>query len=145
MMLNDLFFLSVAWWLAYLIRFETDLFPELTPHLLPLYTTPWLIICIYWTAVFHLLHFYRPRRLSSHNREIVEVLKGCSLSVLVFLGIVFLLRGVVLSRIVVIFFGVSSFVFLNLSHVVFRLVLIFFCWLYYILSNSLLIGTPLQV
>jgi len=38
MMLSDLFFLSVAWWLVYLIRFETDLFPEPEPHLLPRYT-----------------------------------------------------------------------------------------------------------
>lgn len=145
MMLNDLFFLSVAWWLAYLIRFETDLFPEPEPHLLPHYTIAWLIILIVWTAVFHWLDFYRPRRLSSHNREIVEVLKGCSLSVLVFLGIVFLLRGVVLSRIVVIFFGVSSFVFLNLSHVVFREGLRFLRRRGYNQRHVLLIGTPRQV
>ena len=120
MMLSDLFFLSVAWWLAYVIRFETDFFPEPEPHLLPHYIIAWLIILIVWTAVFHWLDFYRPRRLSGQNREIVEVFKGCTLAMLIFLGVLFLVRGVVLSRIVVLFFGVFSFVLLNLSHVVFR-------------------------
>src|SRR5262245_50636552 len=145
MMLNDLFFLSVAWWLAYLIRFETDLFPEPEPHLLPHYMIAWLVILIVWTAVFHWLDFYRPRRLSSQKREIAEVLKGCILAMLVFLGILFLLRGVVLSRIVVVFFGVSSFVFLNLSHVVFREGLRFLRRRGYSLWYVLVIGAPRQV
>jgi len=145
MMLNDLFFLSVAWWLAYLIRFETDFFPEPEPHLLPHYIIAWLIILIVWTAVFHWLDFYRPRRLSGQKREIVEVLKGCSLAMLIFLGVLFLLRGVVLSRIVVIVFGVSSFIVLNISHVVFREGLRFLRRRGYNLRHVLLIGTPRQV
>jgi len=56
-MLSDLFFLSIAWWLAYLIRFETDFFPEPEPHLLPHYIIAWLIILIVWTAVFSLAGF----------------------------------------------------------------------------------------
>ncbi|HSE84810.1 MAG TPA: hypothetical protein VLJ79_01160, partial [Candidatus Binatia bacterium] len=145
MMLNDLFFLSVAWWLAYLIRFETNLLPEPEPHLLQHYIIAWLIIVIVWTAVFHWLDFYRPRRLSSQSREIVEVLRGCSLAMLIFLGVLFLLRGVVLSRIVVILFGVSSFIFLNLSHIVFREGLRFLRRRGYNLRHVLLIGTPRQV
>jgi Undecaprenyl-phosphate glucose phosphotransferase len=145
MMLSDLFFLSVAWWLAYVIRFETDFFPEPEPHLLPHYIIAWLIILIVWTAVFHWLDFYRPRRLSGQHREIVEVLKGCSLAMLIFLGVLFLLRGVVLSRIVVLFFGVSSFIVLNLSHVVFREGLRFLRRRGYNLRHVLLIGTPRQV
>ncbi len=142
MMLNDLFFLSVAWSLAYLIRFETDFFPEPEPHLFAHYIIAWLIILIVWTAVFHWLDFYRPRRLSGQKREIVEVLKGCSLALLIFLGILFLLRGVVLSRIVVIFFAGLSFVFLNISHVVFREGL---SRRGYNLRHVLIIGTPRQV
>ena len=145
MMLNDLFFLSVAWWFAYVLRFETDFFPEPEPHVLPHYIIAWLIILIVWTAVFHWLDFYRPRRLSGQNREIVEVLKGCSLAMLIFLGVLFLLRGVVLSRIVVLFFGVSSFIVLNLSHVVFREGLRFLRRRGYNLRHVLLIGTPRQV
>jgi len=145
MMLSDLFFLSIAWWLAYLIRFETDFFPEPEPHLLPHYIIAWLIILIVWTAVFHWLDFYRPRRLSGQKREIVEVLKGCSLAMLIFLGVLFLLRGVVLSRIVVIVFGVSSFIVLNLSHVVFREGLRFLRRRGYNLRHVLIIGTPRQV
>ncbi len=76
MMLNDLFFLSVAWWLAYVIRFETDFFPEPEPHLFLHYTTGWLIILIVWTLVFYWLDFYRPRRLSGQRRELLDVTQG---------------------------------------------------------------------
>ncbi len=145
MLLHDLLFLSVAWWLAYLIRFETDFFPEPEPHLFRHYTIAWLLILLVWTAVFHRLDFYRPRRLSGQNREIVEVLKGCSLAMLIFLGLVFLLRDLVLSRIVVILFGISSFILLNISHVVFREGLRFLRRRGYNLRHVLLIGTPRQV
>ena len=145
MMLNDLFFLSVAWWFAYMLRFNTNFFPDPEPHLFPHYLIAWLIILIIWTAVFHWLDFYRPRRMSSQKREILEVLKGSSLALLIFLGILFLLRGVVLSRIVVIFFAGFSFVFLNISHVVFRTGLRFLRRRGYNLRHVLIIGTPRQV
>jgi Undecaprenyl-phosphate glucose phosphotransferase len=145
MMLNDLCFLSIAWWLAYLIRFETDFFPEPEPHLLGHYFIAWLMILIVWTAVFHWLDFYRPRRLSSHRGEILDVLKGSSLALLIFLGILFLLRVIILSRLVVVFFGVSSFIFLNISHVVFREGLRFARRRGYNLRHVLIIGTPRQV
>ena len=145
MMLNDLFFLSVAWWLAYLLRFSTNFFPEAEPHLFPHYLIAWLVILIVWTAVFHWLDFYRPRRMSSQKREIVEVVKGSSLALLIFLGILFLLRFVVLSRIVVMFFAGLSFIFLNISHVVFREGLRFLRRRGYNLRHVLIIGTPRQV
>jgi len=145
MMLNDLFFLSVAWWLAYLIRFETDFFPDPEPYFAPHYITAWLIILIVWTVVFYWLDFYRPRRMSSQRSEILEVFKGSSLAMLVFLGLLFLLRGIVVSRIVVIVFGLSSFIFLNISHVTFREGLRFLRRRGYNLRHVLLIGTPLQI
>jgi len=145
MMLNDLFFLSVAWWLAYLIRFETDFFPEPEPHLFLHYTAGWLIILIVWTLVFYWLDFYRPRRLSGQRRELVEVLKGCSLALLIFLGVLFLLRSIILSRIVVMLFVLLSFSFLNLSHIVFREGLRFLRRRGYNLRHVLMIGTPRQV
>jgi len=145
MMLNDLFFLSVAWWLAYLIRFETDLLPDPEPYFAPHYVVAWLIILIVWTIVFYGLDFYRPRRMSSQRREIVEVFKGSGLAILIFLGVLFLLRGIVISRIVVILFGLSSFVFLNLSHVTFREGLRFLRRRGYNLRHVLLIGTPPQI
>jgi Undecaprenyl-phosphate glucose phosphotransferase len=144
MMLNDLVFLSVAWWLAYLIRFETDFFPDPEPHLLLHYTIGWLIILIVWTLVFYWLDFYRPRRISGHGRELVEVLKGCGLALLIFLGVLFLLRSVILSRIVVILFTLLSFSFLNLSHVIFREGLRFLRRRGYNLRHVLIIGTPRQ-
>jgi Undecaprenyl-phosphate glucose phosphotransferase len=145
MILNDLFFLSVAWWLAYLIRFETDFFPEPEPHLLLHYTIGWLIILIVWALVFYWLDFYRPRRLTGQRREVADVLKGCSLALLIFLGVLFLLRAIVLSRLVVILFALLSFSFLNLSHIVFREGLRFLRRRGYNLRHVLIIGTPRQV
>ena len=145
MMLNDLVFLSVAWWLAYLIRFETGFFPDPEPYFAPHYITAWLIILIVWTVVFYWLDFYRPRRMSSQRSEILEVFKGSSLAMLVFLGLLFLLRGIVVSRIVVIVFGLSSFIFLNISHVTFREGLRLLRRRGYNLRHVLLIGTPLQI
>jgi Undecaprenyl-phosphate glucose phosphotransferase len=144
MMLNDLVFLSVAWWLAYLFRFETDFFPDPEPHLLLHYTIGWLIILIVWALVFYWLDFYRPRRLTGQRREVVDVLKGCSLALLIFLGVLFLLRAIVLSRIVVVLFAVFSFSFLNLSHIVFREGLRFLRRRGYNLRHVLIIGTPRQ-
>jgi Undecaprenyl-phosphate glucose phosphotransferase len=145
MMLNDLVFLSVAWWLAYLIRFETGFFPDPEPYFAPHYITAWLMILIVWTVVFYWLDFYRPRRMSSQRSEILDVFKGSSLAILIFLGLLFLLRGVVVSRIVVILFGLSSFIFLNISHVTFREGLRFLRRRGYNLRHVLLIGTPLQI
>jgi Undecaprenyl-phosphate glucose phosphotransferase len=145
MMLNDLVFLSVAWWLAYLIRFETDLLPEPEPYLFWHYTIGWLIILIVWAVVFYWLDFYRPRRLSTHRREIVDILKGSTLALLIFVGVLFLLRSIVISRIVVVLFSLLSFSFLNLSHIVFREGLRFLRRRGYNLRHVLIIGTPRQV
>jgi len=145
MMLNDLCFLSIAWWLAYLIRFDTDFFPEPEPHLFLDYTIGWLIILIVWGVVFYWLDFYRPRRLSGHKRELVDVVKGSSLALLIFFGVLFLLRAIVLSRIVVVLFALLSFSFLNLSHIVFREGLRFLRRRGYNLRHVLIIGTPRQV
>jgi Undecaprenyl-phosphate glucose phosphotransferase len=145
MMLNDLCFLSVAWWLAYFIRFETDFFPEPEPHVFAHYMIGWLIILIVWAVVFYWLDFYRPRRLSGHTRELVDVVKASSLALLIFFGVLFLLRSVVLSRIVVVFFALLSFSFLNLSHIVFREGLRILRRRGYNLRHVLIIGTPRQV
>jgi hypothetical protein len=145
MILNDLFFLSVAWWLGYLIRFETDLFPEPEPHLFVHYIIGWLIILIVWPAVFYWLDFYRPRRLSTYFGEAVALIKGSGLALLIFLGILFFVRELVLSRIVMGLFWVSSVLFLNLSHVIFREGLRFLSRRGYNLRHGMIIGAPEQM
>src|ERR1051325_8040641 len=97
MLANDLFFLSVSWWIAFWLRFFSGLIPEPENYLLQAYVIAWLLILATWSAVFLLLDLYRPRRISSHLREAADIIKGSSLAVLVFLGIIFLLPDIVLS------------------------------------------------
>ena len=87
MLLNDLLLVSLAWWAAYLIRFHTVLFAQREDYLFRHYMVAWLIILGVWAAVFPGLDLYRPRRISSHLREIVDLIKGSSLALLVFLAI----------------------------------------------------------
>lgn len=118
--LNDVLCISLAWWLAYALRFHTSLFFAAEHYVVRHYVIAWLLIVLAWGAVFELLDLYRPRRLSTYRREIFDLIKGCSLALLIFLGIIFLLREIVLSRIVVVLFWFAALMFLNLSRVVVR-------------------------
>jgi len=144
MVLNDLFFISVAWWLAYLVRFHTEIFPSPEPHVFQHYLVAWLLILALWPPVFILLDLYRPRRLSTHWREAADVLKGSFLALLIFLGGIFLVRELVLSRIVVILYFAFAFALLNLSRVTVREGLRFLRRSGYNLRHVAVIGTPQQ-
>ena len=144
MVVNDLFFISLAWWLAYLARFHTNLFPLPEPYVFRHYLVAGLLSIIIWPAVFVWLDLYRPRRLATHWREAAEVLKGSCLALLVFLGIIFLLRDIILSRIVVVLFFALAFGLLNLSRLTVREGLRFLRRRGYNLRHVAVIGTPRQ-
>jgi len=124
MRLSDLLFVSFAWWLAYALRFHSTLFGTLfgaaEDHLVRHYVVAWLIILLVWAAVFEALDFYRPRRLSTHWREVLDLIRCSALALLIFLGILFLVREIVLSRAVVVLFWTATLFFLNVSHLVMR-------------------------
>lgn len=120
MRLSDLLFVSGAWWLAYGLRFHSSLFPTTENYVFRHYVIAWLIILLVWAGIFELLNFYRPRRISTHWRESVEILKGAGLAMLVFLGVIFLIREIILSRAVVVGFWILSTALLNLSHLLVR-------------------------
>ncbi len=115
--LNDLLAVSLAWWLAYGLRFHTDLFSGREDYLPRHYLGAWLLILIVWGVVFELLDLYRPRRLSTYGREIIDLVKGSALALLILLGLLFLIREIILSRLVVMLFWFSSLLFLNVSHI----------------------------
>ena len=142
---SDLFFVSLAWWFAYFLRFHTDLFSEPEAFVFRHYATAWVINLGVWLGILELLDFYRPRRISTLRREIKDLLKGSTLALLIFLGVVFVLREIVLSRIVVMLFWFFSLILLNLSHVVFREVLRVLRRRGYNLRQTLIIGAPPQV
>ncbi|HEX9264114.1 MAG TPA: undecaprenyl-phosphate glucose phosphotransferase [Candidatus Binatia bacterium] len=120
MLVNDLMFLTLSWWLAHSLRFHANLpfLPE--TRVFRHYVIAWILILTVYGVVFQLLDLYRPRRISTHWHETVELFKGASLAMLIFLSIIFLLREVILSRAVVVFFWGFSVTFLNLSHLLVR-------------------------
>jgi Undecaprenyl-phosphate glucose phosphotransferase len=142
LLVSDLCFVSVAWWLAYAARFHTSLFVTPEPFVPRHYVVAWLIILVVWAAVFEWADFYRPRRLSTHHRENVELIKCSAIALLIFLAVIFLIREVVLSRIVVVLFWLSSLFLVSLSHHLFREGLRFARRRGYNLRHVLIIGTP---
>ena len=144
MLASDLVFVSVAWWLAVAARFFTDFFHEPNDYFFRHYLIAWFVLLCVWTMVFRVLDCYRPRRISSHGRELIELIKASSLALVIFLAIVFLLHEIALSRIVVIIFWLSSLFFLSISHVVFREGLRFLRRRGYNLRHVVVIGAPRQ-
>ena len=144
MVANDLIFLTLAWWLAFLLRFQSDLISLPEAYVFRHYVIAWVLILPTWGAVFALLDLYRPRRISTHLRETVDIIKGSSLAILIFLGIMFLLHDIIVSRLVVVLFWLASVAFLNLSHVACREGLRFLRRLGYNLRHVVIIGAPVQ-
>ena len=120
MRLSDLLFVSLAWWLAYGLRFHTSLFGTPEDYLFRHYVIAWILVLLVWAVVFEVSDFYRPRRLSTHWREVLDLIKCSALALLIFLGLLFLVREVVLSRVVVVLVWTVSLFFLNISHLVMR-------------------------
>ncbi len=145
MLANDLLIISLAWWFAYLLRFHTTLFPPPQPYVFRHYLVAWLLILLSWGLIFKFLDLYRPRRMSARLPETADIIKGSLLALLAFLGIIFLLRDFIISRIVVVLFWTLSVPLLILSHVVFREIMRFVRQRGYNLRHLLVIGSPLQV
>jgi Undecaprenyl-phosphate glucose phosphotransferase len=141
---SDLCFVSIAWWCAFVLRFHTSVFLQGEPYVLRHYMTAWLVILGVWAVVFEFCDFYRPRRLSTHQHETVELIKASGLAAMIFLGIIFLLHELILSRIVVVVFWFSSLFFLSLSHIFFREALRIARRHGYNLRYVLIIGTAAQ-
>ncbi|HEX6034615.1 MAG TPA: hypothetical protein VFY83_09290, partial [Anaerolineales bacterium] len=141
MRLSDLLFVSIAWWLAYWLRFHRGLVSATEDYIFRHYVLAWLIILVVWAAIFEILDFYRPRRLSTHWREVLDLIKASGLALLIFLGILFLAREIILSRAVVIVFWTGSLFFLNLSHILMREGLRFVRRRGYNLRHMAIVGT----
>jgi len=142
LLISDLCFVSLAWWLAYGTRFYSGLFETAEPFEPYHYVVAWLIILVTWAAVFERADFYRPRRLSTHHRENFELLKCSMIALLIFLAAIFVLREIVLSRLAVGMFWLSSLFLVSLSHHLFREGLRMARRRGYNLRHVLIVGTP---
>lgn len=112
----DLGFISLAWFLAYLLRFESGFFdvtkeiPAWSQHL-PLL----VIILLVCGVVFNMTGLYRTKRLSSLPNEIFDLIKAMTISVLIFVFLTYFFKEYRYSRLTILYFWCLSILFTSLS------------------------------
>lgn len=119
--LFDLSMLMGAWLAAYALRFGGWLVP-VYHGIPPLREYLWLALGILpiWAAIFKGMRLYRPRRVSSHLREVGDILKAASLATLVLMVTAHFLKEPDFSRVVFVYFWGLSSLGLVVSRLVFR-------------------------
>jgi Undecaprenyl-phosphate glucose phosphotransferase len=114
--LLDLFFIALAWFLAYLVRFESGIIsvtkeiPSWGQHL-PLLVLN-LLVC---SVVFNMMGIYRTRRLSSLPDEIFDLIKAMTVSILIFVFLTYFFKEYRYSRLTILYFWLISLLFIGLS------------------------------
>jgi Undecaprenyl-phosphate glucose phosphotransferase len=140
--INDLLINSLAFLLAYYLRFTIPLVP-VTKGIPPI--QPYLMFILYinliWLFLFRENKLYEPKRGLSRVDEFFQLLKAVSLGVVILTGMMFFYRGFSYSRMVVIYFWAIDLILLQLSR---SLVRFYLCWLRrrgYNLRYMLIIGS----
>jgi len=124
--ISDLILIAFSWILAYLIRFNLPLIkvikdiPPWEQHL-PLL----LLLILICSAVFNLMNLYRPMRFSSISKEIKELFKAITISLLLFIFFAYFFKEYRYSRLTILYFWVIGFINLSLSRWVSRRILRF--------------------
>jgi Undecaprenyl-phosphate glucose phosphotransferase len=123
MLASDLALVAASWLFAYFVRFYVlgppvrggDI-PPIAPYLLML-----LPILVVWGVSFRAFDLYRPRRIGSHLSEARDIAKASSMGALVLVAVMtFLFREYDYSRIVIIYFWLSSIATVWFSRAAFR-------------------------
>ncbi len=140
--LCDLSMIAVAWVAAYALRvagWPVPVYygvPSLSEYLfLALFILP------IWTVLFKSMHLYRPRRVSSHLREMGDMLQAATLVTLVLMVTAYFLKNPDFSRVVFVYFWGLSSIGLMLSRLIFRALLRVARRRGYNLRHVLIIGT----
>lgn len=138
---SDLFSIALSWVLAYLLRFEIGLI-EVTKNI-----PPWsqhlpllVIILLVYGAVFNLVGFYRPKRLSSISRELIDIIKAITISILIFVFLTYFFKEYRYSRLTILYFWILSIFLVSLSRFFSRSVLRTFRRKGYNLRYALIVG-----
>lgn len=114
--ISDLIFVSLAWVLAYLLRFEAGLIgvtkdiPPWSQHI-PLL----VIILLVCSAVFNFAGFYRPKRISPISNEVFDIIKSVTISILIFVFLTYFFKEYRYSRLTILNFWFLSIFFVSLS------------------------------
>jgi Undecaprenyl-phosphate glucose phosphotransferase len=123
MLVGDLGLVATCWLLAYFTRFYVlgpplahGEVPPLGPYLLML-----LPILVVWGLSFRAFDLYRPRRIGSRLSEAADIAKASSLGALVLVAaMTFFFRGFDYSRVVIVYFWLSSIAVVWFSRAAFR-------------------------
>ncbi len=110
--ISDLVTLSLAWVLSYFLRFYTNLIspPILGTPPLSTYLEFVLPLCLIWGWVSKKIHLYRPRRIHHLLHETFDVVKSLSFTLIILIGIIYLLRKFEFSRLAFLYFwGIALF------------------------------------
>jgi len=110
----DLVVISIAWLLAYWIRFTTDFVPiEKGVPPISNYLSLLLFIWLIWVFVFKRMGLYRPMRGVRRVREIWLLINANALSILLLIALTYLFRekSEPFSRLVFVYFGIIGTVF----------------------------------
>ena len=127
--------------MAYLLRFEegfievTKGIPSWSQHL-PLL----VILLLTCSVVFHLSGIYRPRRISTISKELGEITRALTISILIFVFLTYFLKEYRYSRLTILYFWFLSIFLVSLSRFFSRNLLRAFRRREYNLRSVLIIG-----
>jgi Undecaprenyl-phosphate glucose phosphotransferase len=126
----DLVTVTAAWFIAYWLRFQNQLFPDLFPpekgippftNYLSLILFIWLI----WAFVFRRMGLYRPMRAVRRKQEIWLLIQANLFALLLFIAATYLFRekSVPFSRLVFVYFGIFATAFTIMQRAIVRMTL----------------------
>lgn len=123
---TDIALISVAWILAYYLRFSSGIagIGDNTGFaLFRAYVILLLPIIFVWPFIFRNMGLYRPRRVSSSFSEVFDIVRASTLAVLILVAASFFLHRHELSRLVFLYFWWISIALLSMERWSFRLLL----------------------
>jgi len=138
----DLAIIACSWLLSYYIRFYSGLVPVDKGIPNPYYYLLILVpIVIIWPFAFRSFGLYRPKRISSHLSEVLDIAKASVFSVLILISLTFFFRHYEFSRSVFLLFAAFNIVFLSFERWTFREVLRYLRRKGYNLRYAIVVGT----
>jgi Undecaprenyl-phosphate glucose phosphotransferase len=105
-MLSDLFILSIAWILSYVLRFHVTLIKPFVFKAPPLwlYMEFLLPLWVLWGLIANRFNLYRPRRIGQFPKEFFDTFKSLALTLIVLIATIYLFKKFEFSRLTFFYF-----------------------------------------
>ena len=138
----DVIIIVFAWLLSYFLRFYLTVIPA-PERIAPIqeYLIFIIPIIIIWGIAFQVFGLYRPRRLTSRIAEALDIAKASTVSILLLIAVSYFLRRYEFSRLILVYFWISSIIMLSFARGIFREFLRFMRKKGYNLRYALIVGT----